>query len=66
MRLDKAKLAYELARRDMRQKHLSERSGVSRGTVSAIACGKTVALDTAQRIATALDVSLHDLIEKGA
>ena len=30
MRIDKAKLAYELARREWRQKRLSELSGVSR------------------------------------
>ena len=63
MRIDKAKLAYELARREWRYKKLAELSGVSRATVSAISCGKTVAPDTAQKIAQALDMPLEHLTE---
>lgn len=66
MRIDKAKLAYELARREWRQKRLSELSGVSRATVSAISCGKTIAPDTARKIADALNMSVDQLIEQEA
>jgi len=64
MRIDRAILAYELAKRGMRQKRLSELSGVSRSTVSAIACGKTIAPDTANKIADALDMPLSELVEQ--
>jgi len=63
MRIDKAKLAYELASREWRQKKLAELSGVSRATVSAISCGKTIAPETARKIAQALDMPVEALVE---
>ena len=63
MRINRAKLAYELARRGWRQKKLVELTGLSKATISAMACGKTVAPDTAQKIAAALGMALEDLIE---
>jgi transcriptional regulator with XRE-family HTH domain len=64
MRINKAVLAYELARREMRQKNLAELSGVSRATLSAISGGKNIAADTGEKIAQALNVPLEKLIEK--
>lgn len=66
MRIDKAVLAYELARREWRQKKLAEISGVSRATISAISCGKTIAPITAQKIAAALNVPVEKLVEEGS
>ena len=64
MRIDKAKLAYELAKRELRQNRLAELSGVSRVTVSAISCGKTIAPGTAQKIADALKMPVEQLVEQ--
>jgi len=66
MRICKATLAYELARKEWRYKKLAEQSGLSRATVSAISCGKTIAPETAQKIAQALDLPLERLIEGAA
>ncbi len=66
MRINKAIFAYELARREMRQSTLAELSGVSRATVSAISCGKTIAPNTAQKIAAALDLPVERLVEEAA
>ena len=64
MRIDRVKLAAELARREWRSKKLSELSGVSRVTMSAIRGGKSIALETAQKIATALNMQVAQIIEK--
>jgi putative transcriptional regulator len=53
-----------MARREWRDKRLSELSGVSRATLSAVKGGKTIAPDTAQKIARALNMPLERLIEK--
>lgn len=63
VRIDRVKLATEMAQREWRYKRLIELSGVSRATMSAVTGGKTVAPGTAQRIADALDVPLEQLIE---
>lgn len=63
MRIDKAILAYELARREMPYKQLAELSGVSRTTVSAISGGKKIAPETADKIAKALNIPLEKIIE---
>lgn len=63
IRIDRVKLAAEMARREWRYKYLSELTGVSRATMSAITGGKTVHPITAQRIADALNVPLERLIE---
>jgi len=62
MRIDRAKLKYELARRDMQQNRLSELTGISRATLSAIAGGKSCAPQTAGKIARALDMPVEHLI----
>ena len=63
MRIDRVKLAVELARREMRSKKLSELSGVSHATISAIKGGKAVSSYTVQKIAHALDVDATELLE---
>ena len=64
MRIDRVKLATELARREWRDKRLAELSGVSRATLSAIKGGKTISPDTAQRVAGALGLPMEELIEE--
>jgi putative transcriptional regulator len=63
MRIERATLAAEMARRGWRDKRLAELAGVSRGTVSAIRCGKTSSRTTAQKIAAAFDMPLEQIIE---
>jgi len=63
VRINKAKLAFEMARCDMRYKQLVELSGVSRTTLSLISCGKSCTHDTALKIAKALNIPLNNLIE---
>ena len=64
MRIDRVKLATELARRELRQKSLAELAGISQNTVSAISCGKTVSPQTAGKVAGALNVPLEQIVEK--
>ena len=63
MRIDNAKLAYELRRRKINQNMLSEKSGVSRITISNILCGKSCASVTAEKIARTLDIPVEKLVE---
>ena len=63
MRIDRVKFISELARRDIKAKDIAENAGVSRATVSAIRGGKTIAPDTAQKIAAALNVPVETLVE---
>jgi len=64
MRINRVTLAAEMARREWRDKRLSELSGVSRATVSAIRGGKTVSFATAQKIARTLNMPVDRLIEQ--
>lgn len=63
MRIDRVKLATELARRDMNQKQLAELSGVSRATVNYIRSGKSCSDAVGQKIADALGVDLKKILE---
>ena len=64
MRIDRVKLKAELARKDIRQTELAVLSGVSRGTIAGIACGRSCSRDTAEKIAAALKVPLQKLEER--
>jgi transcriptional regulator with XRE-family HTH domain len=63
VRLDRAVIAYELARREWRHQNLSEISGISRATLSAAYCGKSIAEATAVKIANALGMKVDELLE---
>lgn len=64
MRVDRIKLVTELLQRDMTQKRLAEKAGVSRCTVTAICNGKTCAASTAVKLAAALGVDVEEIIVK--
>ena len=66
--IDRTKLKVQLAKRDMSQRELTELSGISKTTVSAILGGKWCMPNTAHRIAEALGVELKDItvITEGA
>lgn len=61
MRVDRIKLVCELARRDLTLKQLSEITGLSRATLTAIKGGKRCTETTARAIANALQLPLDAL-----
>lgn len=63
MRVDRYKLSLELMKRDITQKQLAEMCGVSRATISGIACGRSCNDKTGYKIARALGMELKDLVE---
>lgn len=63
MRIDRAALAAELAKRDANYARLAEITGVSKNTIYAIKGGKTCDVTTAQKIADALGVELETISE---
>ena len=54
MRVDRVKLAAEMARADLNVKRLSELSGLSRATVTGVKSGKSCSKDTADKLAAVL------------
>ena len=64
MRIDRVKLIAEMARRDMTVSRLSEKSSVSRATVTGVRTGKTCSEETANKIAGALGISIEKLISQ--
>ena len=65
MRIDRIKLIAVMARKDLTVKALAEKALVSRMTVSAMRCGKSVNENSARRVAQALGVDVEDLLESG-
>ena len=63
MRISGDLIKHALIDRDMRQKDLAEKAGITRATISSICGGKRCSEDTARKIAEALGISLGDLIE---
>ena len=64
MRLDRVTAKTLLVQKDLKQKDLVEKTGLTRNTVSAVFCGKSCTQETAERIAKALDVELVEILEK--
>lgn len=63
MRIDRVKLISEMARQDLTVKALAEKALVSRMTVSAMRCGKSVNDNSARYVARALGVDVAELLE---
>lgn len=61
MRIDRIKFVCELTRRDWTIKQLSEVTGLSRNTLTAIKSGKSCTESTAKSIAKALQLPLSVL-----
>lgn len=64
MKIDRIKLVSEMMRRNLTAKKLAEKSGVSRGTISNVKCGKTCSPLVGNAIARALGVDVLDIIEQ--
>lgn len=63
MRIDRVKFVSELTRRGMTQKKLAELSHVSRTTINYIKCGKSCSDEVGQKIASALNVDIREIME---
>lgn len=63
MRLGRKKFVLIMLDKNITQKKLSEISGVSRATICSIKSGKSCSVETAQKIAEALNVDLTEIIE---
>lgn len=64
MRIDRIKFITELAKREMTQKQLAEKAGISRATVNYIKAGKSCSDEVGQKIARVLQIPIEKLIEK--
>lgn len=63
MRIDRVKLIAEMARQEIRIAELSEKSGVSRPTITAMRGGKSCTRNSALHVARALGLDIKDLME---
>lgn len=63
MRIDRVKLIAEMARKNTTCNELAEKALVSRVTVSAMRCGKSVTENSARSVARALGVDVSELLE---
>lgn len=64
MRINRITFNLELLKRDLTLTELSKASGVSRQVLSAIKSGKTCSDATGEKIASALNVNLADLLKE--
>jgi hypothetical protein len=63
MRIDRIKFAHAMVDKDMNVSVLAELTGLSRGTISGIKCGRSCLYETAEKIAEALGVEVKDIRE---
>lgn len=61
MRIDRVKFAAALARLDLNGNQLAEKTGLSRGTITAVRTGKSCSKETADKLAAVLG---RDIIEE--
>lgn len=64
MKLNKNKIGFILAERNMIQQDLANASGMSRGNLSCVINGKGCRPSTVYKIAKALEVNPEDIIEE--
>lgn len=63
MRINKTKISFIMAERDMLQKDLAKEAGMSRGNLSTLINGKNCQARTIFRIAKALGVDATEIME---
>ena len=63
MKIDTVKLITTMYKKGIKTGEVVKKSGLSRSTISAVRGGKTCTLDTAVKIANALDIPVNELIE---
>lgn len=62
VRVNRVALVVEMVQKDMSVNRLAELAGVSRNTVTAVKCGKSCAMATAEKLARGLGVPVKDII----
>ena len=63
MKLNDRTLRHLLIDLEIDQTALAERTGISRGAINNVFCGRACSASTAQKLADALGVPLEELIE---
>ncbi|MBS5131395.1 MAG: helix-turn-helix transcriptional regulator [Lachnospiraceae bacterium] len=63
MRIDRIKFTVLLTTKDLTLSNLATMSGVSRTTLSSIKQGKRCSVETAKKIAKALNVDVTEILE---
>lgn len=63
MKVNKIKLSIIMAKQDLRQKDLADKTKMSRGNLSTIINGKNCQPKTVIRISEALGVNVTDILE---
>ena len=63
VKVDRISFVVALTKSGLTGKQLAERSGVARGTISAVKCGKTCSEETVSKLAAGLGVSVSELID---
>lgn len=61
MKISRISFIVALAKSGLTGKQLAERSGVARGTISAIKCGKSCSEETIAKLASGLGVPVSEL-----
>lgn len=64
MRIDRTRFVVAMLKRDCTTVQLADKTGLSRGTVSAVKNGKRCSDKTGNLIAKALGVAVEDLMEQ--
>lgn len=62
MKIDRISFIVALTKSGLTGTQLAERSGVTRGTISAIKCGKSCSEETASKLAAGLGVPMSELV----
>lgn len=63
MRINRVKFAAALAQADLNIKQLSELTGLSRNTITAVKSGKTCSKTTAEKLASCLDNEINEQLK---
>ena len=63
MKIRKKKVSFIMAEKDMFQKDLADKAGMSRGNLSVLLNGKNCQPKTILKIANALKVGIEDILE---
>lgn len=63
MRINRIKFVAALAYADMNIKQLSEKSGISRATITSIKSGKSCSMETAEKLAAGLNIPLDSIVD---
>ncbi len=64
MRLNRVRVITEMAKRDISVCALSEKAGISKGTIAGIRAGRSCSQQTGEKLAAAIGVDVETLLEE--